>query len=82
MYNPNVLQKTTSGHKGSARARSSNLIMFLKDDLENRYIEEFNKLGITNEDDIITILNGLDEIAEIGYVWYKNNKVKTEDIYD
>ena len=56
--------------------------MFLKDDLENRYIEEFNKLGITNEDDMITILNGLDEIAEIGYVWYKNNKVKNEKIYD
>lgn len=27
MYNPNVLQKTTSGHKGSARARNFNLIM-------------------------------------------------------
>lgn len=27
MYNPNVLQKTTSGHKGSAEARNFNLIM-------------------------------------------------------
>lgn len=56
--------------------------MFLINDVDETYITKFNRLGITNKEDIITILNGLDEIAEIGYVWYKNNKVKNEEIYD
>lgn len=56
--------------------------MFLINDLDETYITKFNQLGITNKEDIITILNGLDEIAEIGYVWYRNNKVKNGNIYD
>jgi hypothetical protein len=56
--------------------------MFLKNDIDETYINQFNELGVTNEEDIITILNGLDEIAEIGYVWYKNNVAKREVIYD
>ena len=57
-------------------------IMFLINDVDETYITKFNQLGITNKENIITILNGLDEIAEIGYVWYRNNKVKNEEIYD
>ena len=48
--------------------------MYLKGELDETYIKQFDALGITNENDIITILNGLDNIAEIGYAWYVNNK--------
>lgn len=47
--------------------------MFLKTDINEEYIEEFNKLGITNTDDILTILSGFDMLAEIGYTYYKEN---------
>ena len=53
--------------------------MYLKGELDETYIKQFDALGITNEKDIITILNGLDNIAEIGYAWYVNNNLnKTE----
>lgn len=48
--------------------------MFLKNSIDETFIKQFAALGITNENDIITILNGLDNIAEIGYAWYVNNK--------
>ena len=48
--------------------------MFVKGQINETFIKKFNELGITNENDIITILNGLDNIAEIGYAWYVNNK--------
>ena len=50
--------------------------MFIKGQINETFIKNFNELGITNENDIITILNGLDNIAEIGYAWYVNNKAK------
>ena len=48
--------------------------MFVKGQIDEKYIKQFAALGVTNENDIITILNGLDNIAEIGYAWYVNNK--------
>ena len=56
--------------------------MFLKGQIDETFIKQFNELGITNENDIITILNGFDQIAEIGYAWYVNNQVKNHNIYD
>lgn len=47
--------------------------MFLKSEIDETYRQEFAKLGIVDENQMLTILNGLDEIAEAGYVWYKNN---------
>ena len=44
--------------------------------LDEIYINQFAALGVTNENDIVTILNGFDQIAEIGYAWYvKNNNL-------
>lgn len=48
--------------------------MFLNDNIDETFIQQFAALGVTNENDIVTILNGFDQIAEIGYVWYVNNK--------
>ena len=48
--------------------------MFIKNSIDETFIKQFAALGVTNENDIITILNGLDNIAEIGYAWYVNNK--------
>lgn len=56
--------------------------MFLNNIIDETYIHKFNVLGITNENDIITILNGFDEIAELGYAWYINNVVKNAENYD
>ncbi len=57
--------------------------MYLKGEIDETYIKQFAALGVTNENDIITILNGLDNIAEIGYAWYVNNNLnKTENSYD
>ena len=49
--------------------------MFLKNEINETFIKQFNELGITNEKDIITILNGFDQIAEIGYAWYVSNNI-------
>mgnify|MGYP007057681735 FL=1 len=48
--------------------------MFIKNNIDETFIKQFATLGINNENDIITILNGFDQIAEIGYAWYVNNK--------
>lgn len=48
--------------------------MFLKNNIDETFIQQFAALGVTNENDIVTILNGFDQIAEIGYAWYVNNK--------
>ena len=57
--------------------------MFVKGQIDETFIKEFAALGVTNENDIVTILNGLDNIAEIGYAWYVNNNLnKTENSYD
>lgn len=46
--------------------------------LDEIYINQFAALGVTNEQEIITILNGLGQVAEICYAWYVNNKIKKE----
>ena len=48
--------------------------MFVNGQVDEIYIKQFAELGVTNENDIVTILNGFDQIAEIGYAWYVNNK--------
>lgn len=52
--------------------------MFLKNEIDETFITKFAELGVTNEENIITILNGLDKIAEIGYVWYRNKLAKKD----
>lgn len=52
--------------------------MFLKNEIDETFIKKFAELGVTTEENIITILNGLDEIAEIGYVWYRNKLAKKD----
>ena len=47
--------------------------MFQKEQIDETFITRFTELGITNTDDMITILNGFEQIAEIGYAWYVNN---------
>ena len=56
--------------------------MFLNDNIDETFIQQFAALGVTNEQEIITILNGLDQVAEICYAWYVNNKIKIEKEYD
>ncbi len=48
--------------------------MYSKNDLDNDLINEFKTLGISDENDMITILNGLDGLAEIGYTIYKKRR--------
>lgn len=52
--------------------------MFTQSDLDNGYKTEFTKLGISTEDEMLGILNCLDTLAEIGYIFY-NNGLKKED---
>ncbi len=54
--------------------------MYFKNEIQDEYRNEFNRLNITNEDDMLTILNGLDMIAEIGYTLYNKNKISS--LYD
>ena len=49
--------------------------MFLKEQLDETFITQFAELGITDTNEIITILNGFEQIAEIGYEWYVNNNL-------
>ena len=45
--------------------------MFLETDVTDEYKNEFEKLNITDLEDMLTLLNGLDKIAEIGYTVYQ-----------
>jgi|GEM_PF-5352222 len=45
--------------------------MFTHNDLI-KYEEDFNKLGITDKNAMLGILNMLDELAEINYYIFKN----------
>ena len=67
---------------GSATARNKNHKMFLKNHIDETFVLQCAALGINNENDIITILNGFDQIAEIGYAWYVNNQVINHNAYD
>ena len=48
--------------------------MFVKGQIDEIFIKQFAELGVTNKEEIVTILNGFEQIAEIGYAWYVNNK--------
>ncbi|MCQ2185468.1 MAG: hypothetical protein MJY92_01920 [Bacteroidales bacterium] len=50
--------------------------MVLTENLKEDVKDEFKKLGIENIDDMLSICNGLDAIAEIGYTIYKNKRLK------
>ena len=52
-----------------------NINMFVNGQVDEIYIKQFAELGVTNENDIVTILNGLDKVADICYAWYISNKV-------
>ena len=56
--------------------------MFLKQDIDETLNKYLFDLGITDEDEMITLLNGLDEIAEIGYTLYVNNSIKRTESND
>lgn len=55
--------------------------VFIETDITDDYRTEFAKLNITDTGDMLTILNGLDYFAEIGYMAYKNNQTQQSD-YD
>lgn len=56
--------------------------MFTKEHINETFIKQFTELGITNEEEITTIINGFNQIAEIGYKWYINNQLKSIKSYD
>ncbi|MBQ0025129.1 MAG: hypothetical protein KBT00_05345 [Bacteroidales bacterium] len=63
--------------------------MILTEDLNEEVKNEFLKLGIENIDDMLSICNGLDAIAEIGYTIYNNNRFndlkndkETKEVFD
>lgn len=49
--------------------------MFLTNQPDETFITQFTELGITDSNEMITILNGFEQIAEIGYEWYVNNNL-------
>ncbi len=49
--------------------------MYTATDITDEHRTEFAKLNITDVGDMLTILNGLDYMAEIGYVAYINNRI-------
>jgi hypothetical protein len=53
--------------------------MFINEDLDEQYKEQFFQLGIYNQQDMLAILNGFDAIAEIGYVLYKDELRRVQD---
>lgn len=76
----------TIGH-GNGVVKGNNLIsiscgdrgpissqMYFKRDLTNARRNQFNKLGITDESDMLRILNYFDAIAEIGYRSFRNKQ--------
>ena len=51
--------------------------MYIKRDLTNARRNQFIKLGITDDGDMLRILNFFDAIAEIGYRSFKNKHSKS-----
>ena len=49
--------------------------MFLTNQPDETFITQFAELGIADTNEMITILNGFEQIAEIGYEWYVNNNL-------
>ena len=53
--------------------------MYTQTDLVNGYKTEFSKLGISSEDEMLGILNCVDTLAEIGYIFFNNELSSQED---
>jgi hypothetical protein len=51
--------------------------MYIKRDLTNARRNQFIKLGITDDDDMLRILNFFDAIAETGYRSFKNKQLNS-----
>lgn len=49
--------------------------MSLTNQPDETFITQFAELGITDSNEMITILDGFEQIAEIGYEWYVNNNL-------
>lgn len=47
--------------------------MFYKE-ISDEYKKEFEKLNITNVEEMLSILNGFNRIAELGYTVYMKNR--------
>ena len=50
--------------------------MFQENLINEAYINKFKELGITDMENIISILSGFENLAEICYTWYINNNFK------
>lgn len=48
--------------------------MYNLNDLDSDYVHEFSKLGISDEEEMVGLLNLFDSIAEIGYAFYNEGK--------
>lgn len=49
--------------------------MFVEADITDDYRKELEIFNVTELDEMLAVLNGLDYIAEIGYSVYKNNQL-------
>ena len=49
--------------------------MYIAADITDEHRSEFVKLNVFEDEDMLIILNGLDYLAEIGYMAYINSKV-------
>lgn len=49
--------------------------MYTAADITDEHRAEFVKLNVFEDEDMLIILNGLDYLAEIGYMAYINSKV-------
>ena len=56
--------------------------MYTAKDITDEHRTEFAKLNVTNTEDMLIILNGLDYMAEIGYVAYTNNRINQSNHND
>lgn len=48
--------------------------MIFREDLTEQVKNEFKTLGVEDEEVMLSICNGFDEIAEIGYAIYNNKR--------
>lgn len=49
--------------------------MFIEADITDDFRNELERFNVTEPDEMLAVLNGLDYIAEIGYSVYKNNQL-------
>lgn len=63
-----------SGHSGRV-AKTPQAKVYTATDITDEHRAEFVKLNVFEDGDMLIILNGLDYLAEIGYMAYINSKV-------